>query len=222
MDVGFDEVELVADVMALAIEAEAVEGFLGHEGGHGVGKLEFATLADGDLFEVVEDGGREDVAGADGQAGGGGFGGGFFDEAIGADDSGSDFGAAEDAIAADVFWGDFLEGDGGTAMGFDKVGELSGEGAGGVGGGGDSIAKEDGEGFIADVVTGVKDGIAEAAHFGLPDVVNAGEIVEGFEGTEFLEAAFEFELGFEFGGGMEVFFEGAFGAADDDEDVLDA
>ena len=126
------------------------------------------------------------------------------------------------SIAADIFRSDFLESDGGAAMGFDEVGELAGEGAGGVGGGGDGIAEEDGEGFIADVVAGVEDGIAKAAHFGLPDVVDAGEIVEGSEGIEFLEAAFEFEFGFEFRGGMEVFFEGALGAADDDEDVLDS
>jgi hypothetical protein len=186
VDVGFDEVELVADVMALAIEAEAMEGFLRHKRGHGVGELEFAAFAGGDFFEVIEDGGREDVAGADGEAGGSGFGSGFFDEAIGADDTGGDFSAAEDAVAADFFGGDFLECDGGTAVGFDEVGELAGERAGGVGGGGDGIAEEDGEWFIADVISGVEDGIAKASHFGLPDVVDAGEIVEGSEGAEFL------------------------------------
>ena len=68
VDVGFDEVELVADVMALPGEAEAMEGLLTHEGGHGVGELELAPFADGYFFEVIENGGGKDVAGADGEA----------------------------------------------------------------------------------------------------------------------------------------------------------
>jgi hypothetical protein len=38
VDVGFDEVELVADVVATAIKAKSMEGLFIHEGGQGVGE----------------------------------------------------------------------------------------------------------------------------------------------------------------------------------------
>ena len=65
MQIGFEEVELVADVVALAVVNEAVQSLFAHERGHGIGELEFAAFAGFRVLQVMEDARAQDIAGTD-------------------------------------------------------------------------------------------------------------------------------------------------------------
>ncbi len=71
-------------------------------------------------------------------------------------------------------------------------------------------------------MAGAVDGIAEAAHFALPDEVDIGHFGDLADGLELGCFAAFFELGFEFEAAVEVFFNGTFAASDDDDDVGNA
>jgi hypothetical protein len=72
------------------------------------------------------------------------------------------------------------------------------------------------------MITRIEDGIAEAAHLGLPDEMNARHALQAAQGFQILRAALGLQLAFQLEDRMEVLLDGALAAADDDEDVRDA
>ena len=223
VEVGFEEFDLVADVVALAAVFDSVGGFLLEKGAHGVGELDFSVLARLGGGEFVEDARGENVAGRDSEAAGGLLWRGFFDPCFNFEPGVGFHGAASDAVAADFLQRDFFQSDGGGSSGFESIEQLAEDGlAGWVVGFQNAVTKEDGERFISDEGFRMENGIAEAAHLLLPGEMDAGEVVEPGDGFQFGEFPFGTEFGFEFWDGVEVFFERALPPTDDEKDVGDA
>ena len=72
------------------------------------------------------------------------------------------------------------------------------------------------------MVACVEDGVAEAAHFVLPDEMHARQATDGLTGGEGFGFVFRGEFVFEFTVRREVLLDGALTSPDDDEDVGDA
>ena len=119
MEVRFEEVELVADVVALAVIDEAVQSLFAHERGHGIGELEFAAFAGFRVLQVMEDARAQDIAGADSEIRWSFLNLGFFDEDIGFDEAGCHFGTTEDAVTTDFVRRNALQSHGTAAAGLD-------------------------------------------------------------------------------------------------------
>ena len=84
------------------------------------------------------------------------------------------------------------------------------------------VTEEEGEGLVAHEGTPVGDGIAESVELLLPDKVDGGHVRDEADFLEQLRLALFFERQLQLVGGVEVFLDGAFAAADDHEDVGDA
>ena len=86
----------------------------------------------------------------------------------------------------------------------------------------DVVGKEDGEGFVADDLFGLEDGVAEAEGLCLPGVSDAGELGDGSGDLEQRSFVLSSEIGFEFGAAVEVIFHGGLAAAGNDDDLVAA
>lgn len=162
--VGLEPVGGVADVVTFGGEDHPMHGLALAEEFEGIGELDLATLAGGGLVEALEDVGRQDIAGTDGKPAGGVLRPGLLDEGADAEDAGLHLIAADDAIAGDLFGRHFLQADDGRSILLVCPGHL---GQGQLLAGEDGIAQQAGEGFIADMASGLGDGVAEAALLGL-------------------------------------------------------
>jgi hypothetical protein len=215
---GFEEAELVAGVVALAFVAEAVDLLVGEERLDGVGELEFAACAGGEVLEHVEDARGEDVAADDGVIGGGVFEAGLFNHVGDVEEAGvvGDGSAVEDAVGGDGGAFDDLGAEDAAVDLVEGFDHLLHAGDGGVD---DVVGEEDGEGLVADKLLGHEDGVTEAEGFGLAGVGDAGEVVDGVDDVEEGLFVLGFEIGFELGAGVEVVFHGGLAAAGDDDDL---
>ena len=79
-DVGLDEVELVADIMAFPGKAESVHPMILQKGNHGVRKLDFVVFPSWSLGKVVENLRLEHVTRCNREVGRGFLGGRFLNE----------------------------------------------------------------------------------------------------------------------------------------------
>jgi hypothetical protein len=204
--------------VALAFVAEAVNLLVGEESFDGVGELELASLAGGEVLEHVEDARREDVAADDGVVGRGVFEAGLFDHVGDVEEARvvGVGGAVEDAVGGDGgAFDDFGAEDAalGFVEGFDHLLHARDFGVD------DVVGEEDGEGLVADELFGHEDGVAEAEGFGLAGVGDAGEVVDGVDDVEEGFFILGGEVGFELGAGVEVVFHGGFAASGDDDDL---
>ena len=81
-DVRFNEVEFVADIVALPGEAEAKHLMIFHHCCHGIGQLDLIVFSPGGLREIIKDSGLKNMAGGDCQIRRGFLGRWFLDELI--------------------------------------------------------------------------------------------------------------------------------------------
>ena len=195
LDRGFQEAELVARVVALALVGEAVDLFVLQEGLDAVGELELAACAGGDGLEHLEDAWGEDVAADDGVLRWGLFGLGLLDHVLDGEQArvlcvGR---AVEAAVGRDGGAGDDLGAEDGGAGLLEGLHHLLHAGDVGVD---DIVGQNDAEGFVADELLGLQHSVAEAERLSLAGDRNFSELGDGLGDFEQSRLVLRGEVGF--------------------------
>jgi len=204
--------------VALAFVAEAVDLLVGEQGADGVGELEFASRAGSEVLEHVEDARREDVAADDGVVRGRVLEARFFDHVGHVEQARvrGDGRAVEHAVGGDGRAFDDLGADDAALRLLERLDHLLEARHLRVD---DVVGQDNGEGLVVDQFLCHQDGVAEAERLGLARVGDAGQVVDRVDDVEQRLFMFGFEVGFEFGAGVEVVLHGGLAAAGDDDDL---
>ena len=217
-DVGLEEAEAVAGVVALPLEPVAEQPLLAGQHGERVGELDLAPHSRLHVLQDREDLGRQDVA-ADHRQVGGGVLLRLLDQLLDADGARVQRRPGGDAVHVGLGRRDLHEGDGSLAVPLEAGGELLRGRHGAVD---DVVAQHDDEGLVADERLGAEHGVAEPQRLLLPHRDHVGHLGDGPHlGPQGLLAGAP-EVGLQLGRDVEVVHDRVLAAGADQDHLVHA
>src|SRR2546428_6271101 len=217
LDGRLEEPELVAGVVARALEFDGVHRATPPQSPQSVGQLDLAATIRRRLAEDREKLGRQDVPPDDGQVGRRLLGSGLLDQVEDLVHAALDRPGGDHSVLMDALAWDALDRDHRSLIPLGHVEQLPH--AWRRSGADDVVAEEHGEGLVADQRAGAEDGMAEPKRLLLADVGDGGELRDGLDLGELLRLAPIVEVVLELEGRVEVILDRALAPPGHDDDL---
>ncbi|BAF60948.1 hypothetical protein PTH_2766 [Pelotomaculum thermopropionicum SI] len=215
-DHGLQVAELVAHVVTLPLEGQAVHGLLPAQHLQGVGKLDLPSRPGPGLGKNGANARLNDVTPHYRQAGRGFLARRLFHQVVDAVHAGTLLDCVQNPVFAYILFGHFHYGNNGGLNLLVQVHQLL---QAGLFAAHDVIAQKYGKRLVPDELPGAVNGVAQAQRFLLPHKINVGKLADILDQLEFRGLAGFLELHLQFHGPVEVVFNGPFVPAGYNQDV---